>query len=117
MGLDNHYHNTPCHKQGDSFNYVGPIYLEQDDFENVNGVTYENWQGKAHIRTDDGTIVSELDFSWVSSENGILRVKDLDGTDDWPIGRVLMDIELTTPSGDKISTDTLVILIQKDITK
>lgn len=114
MSLPNNYAYIN-HKQGDSFNYSGPILIEQSDA----GLTtdFSGWGGIAQIKRDDGTLVTSLLFDWISAADGILQIRDDGDTSNWPIGRVLLDIELTTPNGDVVSTDTVVVLIEKDISQ
>lgn len=99
-------------KRGDTFALAGTIQLIGDSDEPLG-----DWSGRSHIRTRAGELIAELTFEWLDPAQGLASLTHSGNTNDWPIGPANIDIELTSPSGYVISTDTAVIHITEDITR
>lgn len=95
-------------KRGNTFDFSGEVNVT-DDGVAVTDLT--GWTGECQIRTVRDTLVAELDFSWLSAANRLCRVRSTGSTAAWTLGRAIIDIKLTSPAGDVISTDTDVITI------
>jgi len=103
-----------AHKRGDTFDYSDQLELSIDG---VVVVDFAGMTGDSQIRTASGDLVASLDFSWLDQSNGLYRVRSLDPTDEWPIGVLLHDVQLTTAAGDVISTATEVFQLVGDVTR
>jgi hypothetical protein len=102
------------HKRGDTFVATGPITAT------VGGVPVANftgWTGASQLRdatTDE--LIATLEFTWLNAATGQARLRFAD-TSAWPITLANMDIQLTTPAGETVSTATTAISITKDVTR
>lgn len=115
MDYPPHYTHSARHKRGDTFDVSGPITVD------VNGETVTDltgWQGRSQIREQktDAVIVS-LAFEWLDASQGLMRLHAPAGTTAWPLGPAEIDIELESPEGAIVSTETTHIIITKDITR
>lgn len=102
------------HKRGDTFDLSGSVQVNYDGAAVIN---FTNWTGRSQVRDGKGDLVAELVFSWLDQATGLVRVRSDGATDAWPIGPVRMDIQLTSPDGNVVSTETAVIEIVEDITR
>lgn len=102
------------HKRGDTFEVSGQVSVALDDGQ-INDFT--GWAGKCQIRDGAGNLIAELGFEWLDQVQGIVRIFSTASTQDWPIGPVRTDVQLTAPDGVVVSTDTQVIEIVEDITR
>lgn len=92
------------HKRGDTFAYAGTLPAEID----FTGVTITS-----QIRNEGGRLVAVV--AVVVQDTGIhLRVNE---TNNWPIGKVFLDIQFKFPGGDVLSTSTETIKVIPDITR
>ena len=101
------------HKRGDTFDYSDQLAMT------VNGVPVTDFTGMvgaSQIRTDRGALVAELEFTWLDATQGLFRLRSQQPTTNWPIGMLLHDIQLTTPSGDVVSTATETFRLVGDVT-
>jgi hypothetical protein len=103
---------TIPHIRGDTFDFAGPLGLT------INGVATPDltgWIGRSMVRAIDGSLIDELDFTWVDATTSLARIrKALTAT--WPVGKARVDIQLTSPSGDVVSTKATLIEIIQDVT-
>jgi type IV secretory pathway protease TraF len=100
------------HTRGDTFDFSGPLGLT------INGVATPDltgWTGRSMVRLLDATLVAELEFSWVDATRSIARIRH-NGTASWPLGKARVDIQLTSPSGDIVSTKPTLFEITTDVT-
>ena len=100
------------HKRGDTFDMSGYSELTNGDAPDLTG-----WTGASEVRDDDGLLIEALTFSWLDSSLGLCRVKSIDDTSAWPLGRLFFDIQLTTATGEIQSTPTVTLLVVGDITQ
>lgn len=92
------------HKRGDTFAYAGTIPAEID----FAGATVTS-----QIRNEGGRLVAVV--AVVVQDTAIqLRVNE---TNNWPIGKVFLDIQFKFPGGDVLSTSTETIKVIPDITR
>ena len=102
------------HKRGDTFVVAGTITAT------VGGVAVTNltsWTGASQLRdaTTDA-LIATLEFTWLNAATGQARLRCADTTA-WPITLANLDIQLTTPAGDIVSTPTAALSIVKDVTR
>jgi hypothetical protein len=103
------------HKRGDTFDLSGAIDVTLDG-QAVQDLT--GWTGRSQLRTTAGKLVAELDFVWLDATKRLVRLrKSASATLTWELGEVLIDIELTSPAGDVVSTPTATLLVTKDNTR
>jgi hypothetical protein len=103
------------HKQGDTFDLSGTIDVTLLD-QPVLDLT--GWTGRSQIRTPKGELVAELVFTWLDASQRLVRLsKPATQTLTWTLGNVLIDIELTSPTGDVVSTPTASLTIVRDNTR
>lgn len=102
------------HKRGDTFDLSGSVQATRDG---VPVVDFTGWSGRSQVRDGKGELVAELVFAWLDQVAGLVRVRSDGATDAWPIGPVRTDIQLTSPDGNVVSTETAVIEIVEDVTR
>lgn len=109
------------HKRGDDFDYSDQFVLTEDGVELPSLV---GWTGASQIRHVGDpalgilpdTLVSTLEFSWVDASQRLFRVRHVGSTAAWALGLVKHDVQLTSPGGAVISTDTEYFKIVEDVT-
>ena len=104
---------TAKHKRGDTFDRSGALTMT------VNGTPVTNltgWTGTCQISTGYGSVITTLTFAWLDASQSLARVYAPAGTNSWPVGAAVMDIQLTSPSGVIVSTDTSQIEIVEGVT-
>ena len=100
-------------KTGDTFDISGILPVT------VNGVPvtdFTGWATRCQLRTKTGKLIATLVTTWLNS-SGALRINFVGSTQAWPVGVAQIDVEVTTPAGDIISTTTNDIKIVQDITR
>ena len=101
------------HKRGDTFDVSGQIDVT------VSGAAVADmtgWVGACQMRSSNGVLIAEPAFTWINAAQRLIRLRVSDTTG-WPLGNHEVDIQLTMPSGDIVSTATAQIEIVKDITR
>lgn len=101
------------HKRGDTFDRSGTIAVTQNGLP-VADLT--GWTGASQMRGARAALIVQFDFQWIDATQRLARLRALDGTGTWPIGEAKIDIQLTSPSGVVVSTDTMTLEIVQDIT-
>lgn len=100
-------------KRGDTFDASGTM----DVLENGAPVaSFVGWTGRCQVRSLTGALVDTLTFSWLDASAGLFRVLS-DDTTHWKTGSLSIDIELVTPAGDVISTETAEFQCLPDVTR
>lgn len=94
--------------RGDTFDYSGVIDVT-DDGVAVTDLT--GWTGACQIRTVRGTLIATLAFTWLDAAARLCRVRSTGSTAAWEIGRALINIRVTSPAGDVVSTDATAITV------
>jgi hypothetical protein len=102
------------HKRGDTFDLSGSVAATMDGAAVTD---FTDWTGRCQVRNGAGVLVEELEFTWLDVTAGLVRVRSAASTDAWPLGPVRTDIQLTSPDGNVVSTDTAVIEVVEDITR
>lgn len=102
------------HKRGDTFDYSDRLEMSIDG---VAVADFAGMAGASQIRTTAGALVASLEFSWLSQSEGLYRVRSIGSTDDWPVGVLLHDVQLTTLAGDVVSTATEAFQLVGDVTR
>ncbi len=105
-------HDTPSHKRGDTFDVSGQITVTDGGAPLPSLV---GWVGRSHLRNITGELIAELTFTWVDASQRLCRIH-AGSTTGWPVGQAELDIELTSPEGHIVSTETARIKIVKDVT-
>ena len=107
-------------KRGASFLFSGPV--------NINGAVQSmvGWQISSAIRqwVSNGTVeggvglfIASLPCSWTDAANAVAQIGDISvNTAAWPIGPAVVDIQLTSPTGVVIVTDSQKIEIIARVT-
>lgn len=102
------------HKRGDTFDLSGAIDVTLDG-QSVTDLT--GWTGRSQLRTPVGKLVAELEFVWLDATKRLVRLrKAAADTLTWELGEVHIDIELTGPAGDVVSTPTASLIVTRDNT-
>lgn len=102
-------------KRGSTFSFMFAVPVEVPDG------FFRNWVPKAQLRksrsdTDRG-LVADLECYWndeVKARQIIVRQLT---TDHWPLGEMELDIRLESASGEHIQTSTIIIKIERGITR
>ena len=102
------------HKRGDTFEFSGVIDVKHQG-QIVPDLT--GWTGKSQLRKQSGELIADLVFAWIDAAQRICNLKHNGSTADWPICVAQMDIEMTSPDGHIVSTQTTEINIAKDVTR
>ena len=107
---------TYQHKRGNTLLLSGQVTVTQGG-EVVSDLT--GWSGASQLRDPEkGTLIATLTFAWVDASSRLISLscnKSL--TAAWPLGQAALDIKLTDPSGNSVSTVTQTILIVKEVTQ
>lgn len=101
------------HKRGDTF--IFGVYVKAT----VNGAIQTDltgWTGSSQIRQMNGAKIADLTFSWDDASVAAGRLYYA-STAAWPVGDAVIDIQMTTPAGEIISSETIHIEIQEDVTR
>jgi len=101
------------HKRGDTFDMSGPVAVQ------VNGVDvtdFTGWQVACQIRRPDGALVATAQAQWLDAVQGLLRVY-VQSTSSWALGIVEIDVQLTMPGGELVSTPTQQFDVVREITR
>ena len=101
------------HKRGDTFELSGVIDAKHQG-QLVPDLT--GWVGKSQLRKQSGVLIADLVFTWIDAAQRVCNIKHSGSTADWPICAAQMDIEMTSPDGYVVSTQTAEINIARDIT-
>lgn len=101
------------HKRGDTFDYADQLAMTIDGaaVTDFTGMT-----GSSQLRDNAGNLAAALAFTWLNAAQGLFRVRSIGTTDTWPVGVLLHDVQITTASGDVVSTATEVIQLVGDVT-
>jgi len=100
-----------AHKRGRSFDLVATIPEQFPDGHFV------GWTVASQIRRGNGDLVADLQVTWLdAATTRHLHLLQLD-THGWPVSTVYMDVQLTRPDGYTLSTSTVSILVDKDVTR
>lgn len=101
-------------KRGDTFRLAGRA--------KVNGAIedMDGWNIQAQVRehrpAGPGELIATLSGSWINAAEGTLQVAHND-TANWALGDALIDIRLTSPGGDKVTTSTVRFRIEEAVTR
>lgn len=104
---------TPnTHKRGDSFDRVGEMPAQFADGYFV------GWTVACQVRTTSGTLVADMDCSWLDAvTTRHLRLKKIDTTA-WPVGEARIDVQFKrTSDGFTMSSETETVWIVGDVTR
>lgn len=100
-------------KRGDTFYVQGPVM--------INGVLTDltGWSIRSQIRSNDPlkTLLQELTAAIVDGPTALVRLQATAvQTKVWALGAAELDIQLTDPSGVRVSTPTLYLTIAAGVT-
>ena len=105
---------TYTFKRGDTFEFTGAVDVKHQG-QLVPDLT--GWVGKSQLRKQNGLLIADLMFTWIDATQRICNIKHNGSTADWAICVAQMDIEMTSPDGHIVSTQTTEINIAKDVTR
>lgn len=102
------------HKRGDTFSYAWLMDNilpsgESQDFDAT------DWTGKCQIRRN-GVLIDQIPFSWTTQIPAVFTTIKED-TKHWLPALHQIDVEFRTHAGQKISSPTIDVIVQEDITK
>ena len=101
------------HKRGDTFNFGLYVKAMVNDALQTD---LTGWTGRSQIRDANGAKIADLTFSWDDASVSAARLYAT-ATSGWPVGDAVIDVEMTTPAGEIVSSDTIHIEIQEDVTR
>ena len=101
-----------AHKRGDTF-MVWAIFPVQT----LSGAQADltGWTGRCQVKNMTMTWTGTVPFQWVDATLGYFLLGPTD-TNNWPIGKLQFDVELTSPAGIIVSTPTAVFDLIADVT-
>lgn len=102
------------HIRGDTFDLSGEVTVT------VNGarqLDLTGWIPQSQIRDTLDNVVATLNVTWLDAAQSLIRLTSLESTAAWPVGRVAIDIQLTSPEGEIVSTRRAEIQIEADVTR
>lgn len=105
---------TSKHKRGDTFDRSGTINVLQNGLPLLD---LTGWAGMSQMRNGRDALVVQFDFQWLDATRSLVRLSAPAGTDTWPLGEGFIDIQLTSPGGVVVSTNTMVLEVVKDVTR
>lgn len=75
------------------------------------------WSGKCELRHAlTGALIADLGFAWLDPAQRLYRLR-VPETSHWPICQAELDIKLTSPAGDEVTTPTEPLSIIKQVTQ
>lgn len=101
------------HKRGDTFDLSGPVQVTEGGTPVAN---FAGWGIACQLRRPDGVLVATLQATWLDTAARLMRLRATD-TAAWPFGVVEMDVQLTTPAGDVVSTPTEKFEVVREVTR
>lgn len=104
--------NSVRFKRGDTFDFSGPVQVNQDGAAVAN---FAGWEARSHVRDVADRLVAELAVTWISVAPGAIRLVAT-STASWP-DLVDLDVEFIAPDGSRVSTETQRIVVTKDQTR
>lgn len=98
-------------RRGDTFSYAGEATL-RDQY----GVEIDmtGAVGASQLRKPDGTKIADLYVELIPSHIGLKFFGDTSG---WPLGKASIDVQVTMPSGEKVSTNKDMIEVVEGVTR
>lgn len=104
---------TPQHKRGDSWDFSGPLLDAAGEPWDLSG-----WSVASQLRSPAGELIQTFTCTVLNAPNGVIRIAaPAASTGDWPIGRALIDVQLTHLDGSVVSTSTVAIEVIADVTR
>lgn len=97
---------TITFKRGDTFSMLNTLADED-----ITG-----WTIASQVRRHDGYLIDTLVPSIIDGPSGQYSLESSGSTDGWPVGAAVFDIQYTDTSGLIVSTETVSLVIQEDVT-
>lgn len=96
----------------------GETFLLECQVKGADGVAINltGWAIASEIRTSRDTLVATLTAVIHTPASGLYRLTHADTTE-WPPGQALMDIAYTDAGGRAITTETLTISVDREVTQ
>lgn len=102
-------------KRGQTFEFAGAIDVKEDG-QQIPDLT--GWVAQSQLRRRaNGELIATLEFSWIDASQRICNLKYNGSTSGWPLCEAKLDILLTSPDGKKVSTPTVYIQIDEEVTR
>ncbi|WP_293373639.1 hypothetical protein [Nevskia sp.] len=103
---------VPQHKRGTTWDFSGPLLDAVGEPWDLTG-----WAVASKLRTPDGELIQAFICSVLDAPNGVIRVLAAAAdTADWPIGRALTDVQLTSLDGAVVATPTVAVEVVINVT-
>lgn len=105
------------HKVGDTFALGGAF-----DFQDAQGNALDpaGVVGAAQLRTREGRLIADLDVTitgGIGAATIVIRQRPGADSNAWPVGPAELDAQFTLVGGDVVSTDTVSVLLVRDVTR
>ena len=96
----------------------GETFLLECQVKGADGVALNltGWAIVSQIRDNRDRLIATLTVDIHTPATGQYRVR-YDDTDEWPPGEAHMDIAYTDASGRAMSTETLTVSVERDVTR
>jgi hypothetical protein len=103
------------HTRGDSFSRAGQIEVTEGS-TNVSDMTH--WTGRCQVRTQSGQLVQQVSFAWLDASQRLFALYATEQeTAAWPSGTHNIEIELTTPAGQRVTCYRDQLVLTGDIAR
>lgn len=99
-------------KQGDTFDYSGPVEVLDDDDQPVD---LTGWSVASTVIFPDQKKSYPLTTVWLAGAFTHIRITAGD-TSLWPVATAEIDVQFTSPSGHIVSTETVQFKVICDVT-
>lgn len=100
--------NTVNHKRGDTFSFSAVFAV---DGVAVTGLANKL---KCQVRTRKDVLVAEMTITESATPGTYIFI--VADTADWPLGELYYDIQMTDDAGIITSSETVAVLVEKDVT-
>lgn len=98
-------------KKGDSFSPLIQVAEDNGSIINIAG-----WSILSQVRDRLDTLIDTLTVSNKNNSAGTFNLVATN-TSNWPVGELFWDIEYTNQQGIKVSTETILIKCNKDVSR
>lgn len=101
-------------KRGDSFDLSGQLLEEEGGAP----ISIAGWSVRSQIRSSAGELIAELTTEITDPAAGKYSLTSPPAeTATWPVGNARMDIQFTDAGGRVMSTQTVTVRVEEDVTR
>lgn len=99
---------------GDSFSV--PVQVEASWLEGQIE-DFTGWSGFSQLRrAETMALIADLEFAWLDAAIGLVHLKFEGDTSRWAIGGAVLDVELLSPAGQRVSSQRISLEIERGVT-